>query len=182
MVAIVVTTVFNLGRIGQYLVFESKPSNKVDALVVLSGGSGNRIELAAKLYKEGVSARFIINGEKKFLWKPMTSFLADYAERLGVNKSDIVELNNARSTYENAVTTLGYVQKHNLKTICIVTSTFHTRRSYRVFKNVFKDSDVMIYSAGADDGIDYKNWWKDYEMVSTVLQEWSKTLVYWFLY
>ena len=44
------------------------------------------------------------------------------------------------------------------------------------------DTEVMIYSVGAEDGIDYNNWWKDYEMASDVLQEWSKTLVSWVLY
>ena len=172
----------NLSKIGGRLVLEHDLPSTIDGIVVLSGGNGNRVELAADIYKGGISSKFIINGEEKFLWKSMPSFLADYALRLGVKRQDVVELTHARSTYENAITTLAYVQEHSIKTICIVTSKFHTRRSYRVFKRVFEGTEVMIYSAGAEDGIDYNNWWKDYEMASDVLQEWSKTIVYWFLY
>ncbi len=157
----------------------SKPvDSRVDAIVVLSGGRGARVQKAVALYKAGSSRSIVLNGGQTFLWQPMTTFLSDYAQLLGVPQSAIIELSDARSTYENAITTKAYVENHHLNSICIVTSTYHTGRAYRTFKKVFKNTDVKLYIVGAEDGIDYKNWWKNYEMSSTILQEWAKTIIY----
>ena len=115
-----------------------------------------------------------------------TQLMANYAHSMGISRAVITQIPDSKSTYGNATTTLKYIKKLPLnqrpERLIIVTSGFHTRRSWRVFNRVFKDSGIKLSMVAAPDGIDPKFWWRDYENVQTVLTEWACTLVYWLKY
>jgi len=67
---------------GKYLVTETDYPKPVDVIVVLSGGTGERIEYATQLYKQGVSKTLLMNGGGKYFDRYYSEYMKDYAIRL----------------------------------------------------------------------------------------------------
>ncbi|MFA5879634.1 MAG: YdcF family protein [Candidatus Margulisiibacteriota bacterium] len=168
---------FILSSLGKNLIC-TKPTNKADMIVVLSGGEDNRIIMAVDLYKKGISRKIMMSGGGPFLGSYYAKFMGDYAHELGVKKRNILYELNSLSTFENAKFSYPILKKRGVKSILIVTSKYHTKRAYKVFRKFYPDIDVYII--GAPDGINYKNWWHNYEMSDKILHEFVKTIIYFF--
>jgi len=159
------------------LVYE-KPTNKADVIIVLSGGEDNRIITAVDLYKKGISDKILMCGGGPFLGRYYAEYMGDYARRLGVKRRNLLYELNSLSTYENAKFSYPIIKRQEFKSILIVTSKYHTKRSYKAFQKFYKGID--IYIVGSKDGINYKKWWQNYESTEKILNEFVKTLIYFF--
>lgn len=162
------------------------PSAPGDVIVVLSGGTGKRMDTAIELLYKKMAPKIWVVGGGVLYRTSYTQLMSSYAQAQGISKAKITQIPDSQSTYGNAVSTRRYIESlpeaNRPKSLIIVTSGFHTRRSWRVFNKVFKGSDVQLSLVAAPDKVDPRFWWKDYESTQTVLTEWAKTIVYWLKY
>lgn len=161
--------------LGAYVVYESDIIKPTEYLIVLSGDSGERTRYGVELYHKQLAETLILTGGTLFR-KPASFYMKEYALELGVPSSAIIEESRANSTYENAIYSKELTKDSHPTLITIVTSSYHTRRSYLTFKKVF-GPDVTVQVKASDERR-YKNWWHDHEKTQVVLYEWIKMIIY----
>jgi len=146
---------------------------KADVIVVLGGGSHERPERAAELFKEHAAPRIIISG------------LGDYEinRRLliaaGVPANAIELETRSRTTRENAQFTVNLFREQKLKRVILVTSWYHSRRAVACFRHYapeikFYSRPSYFASARAD--------WSHNRIGSRIRLEYVKLIGYWIRY
>jgi uncharacterized SAM-binding protein YcdF (DUF218 family) len=144
-----------------------------DVVVVLSGSSTyvERAQWAARLYHDGRASRIILTND---------GLLGGYSSQLDRNpffvELAVAELQRAgvpadkievitklgRSTYDEATILRDYSTQHNLRSLLIVTSAYHSRRAFWVFQRVFHGSEIQLGIEGPPPGIQTPKpatWW-----------------------
>lgn len=128
-------------------------SPDVETIVVLSGGlevydrDGKHVELspdslyrclhASQLYKQCGGCRIVVTGGKVESDRPgptLASAMRDFLVHVGVDPSDILVEEKARTTYENAVESRKLLQPLGVDRILLVTTATHMLRSARCFQ------------------------------------------------
>jgi len=155
-----------------FLYVDSGPV-KADVIVVLGGGSHERPERAAELFKEHAAPRIIISG------------LGDYEinrRRLiaaGVPANAIELESRSRTTRENAQFTVKLLREQKPKRVILVTSWYHSRRAVACFRHYapeirFYSRPSYFASARAD--------WSHNRIGSRIRLEYAKLIGYWIRY
>jgi uncharacterized SAM-binding protein YcdF (DUF218 family) len=86
----------------------------------------------------------------------------------------------AYTTYEEAVAIRQIVQSHQLGSVLIVTSAYHTRRAYWTFEQVFRGTGVELLMASVPPrGFTMDAWWKSHMGRKPVLIEYMGLAYYW---
>jgi len=127
----------------------SVPLDHVDTIVVLSGSSTiiERAQHAAKLYSEKRAPKIILtNDDRKGGWlsaEQRNPYFYEIATKelrqSGVPQENIELLEPAvHSTWDEAILIGQYSQSHNLGSILIVTSSYHSRRAFWTFRTLLK--------------------------------------------
>lgn len=173
-----------LKQVQRYLTYENhyeiKDPNKT-LIVILGGGSGDRVSKGLDLYKKNNITHLLITGNKeryRFNQNPV----AEYAAYLNIEPKHLSLAYESTSTYTDATLTLSYIKNKPLNHIVIVTSPLHSKRAYSTFKNVFRQKNL----AGIDLKLtilvsDYKKE-SHYESREAILIELAKTVFYWLYY
>ena len=111
----------------QILCLDTGPGHG-EVLVVLGGGSGERADRAAELFKAGVAPRILLSGAGD----------AQDNRRLLVARgvpAEAIEIEgNSKSTRQNAQFTVRLLRAEGVRRAVIVTSWYHSRRAYRCFR------------------------------------------------
>jgi uncharacterized SAM-binding protein YcdF (DUF218 family) len=155
-----------------FLCVDSGPV-KADVIVLLGGGSHERPERAAELFKEHAAPRIIISG------------LGDYEinRRLliaaGVPVSAIELEVQSRTTRENAQFTVKLLREQKQRCVILVTSWYHSRRAVACFRHYapeirFYSRPSYFASARAD--------WRYNRIGNRIRLEYVKLLGYWVRY
>ena len=161
------------------LVYE-KPLDKVDVIVVLSGESGTRVKKAVELYDANVSTLMIMTGGPRYLTTD-PDLMKEYAAFLGVSKDHIFIETESYSTRDHVLNLDPIFKEKNIRSVLIVTSLFHTKRSYEIFSSYYGD-ELEIGVSGANDNVNYSQWWRDFNDIEVVLIEFFKSIFYTFFY
>ena len=166
------------------------PLQKVDALVVLSGGGYDRGNEAVKILHAGYVNKVICTGGNPVI--ELRVFNIDTLEsdmtvanlkRQGVPDSVIVILRDGTSTKEESELIAQYCKEHQLKKIMILSSKLHTHRVQEVFKTKLKKQGVEVIVRGATNSrFDELKWWQDENGLIAVNNEWIKRFYYWWKY
>jgi uncharacterized SAM-binding protein YcdF (DUF218 family) len=144
-----------------------------DTIVVLGGGSGERPERAAELFKEHGAPQIILSGlgdcenNRRFLMKA------------GVPANVIQMENKSRTTRENAEFTIRLLRAENVHRAIIVTTWYHSRRALKCFQHFAPE--IKFYSRPsyfADTRAD----WSRKVMAKRVYLEYLKLPGYWICY
>ena len=87
--------------------------------------------------------------------------LVKYDKKYGWKKSsEHIYETKARTTFENAVYVKRLIEKHQFKSVLLVTSTWHMPRSYLLLKSQLLFSGVKIYRVGSDCAPNGRaSWW-----------------------
>ena len=168
-----------LEGLAKFLIVEA-PLEQADVIVVLSGDSnGERLKEAIKLFKQGYSSKIIISGGPLILGLTHAGWLKKQAVALGLPEQAVLIEDRSESTLENAKFCLPLVKKAKFKSIILVTSPTHTRRSWRVFTKVFGPENIKIITRPAGNSrFRLQKWWLRHEDTQRVAREYSSLLFY----
>jgi uncharacterized SAM-binding protein YcdF (DUF218 family) len=155
-----------------FLCVDSGPV-QADVIVVLGGGSHERPERAAELFKEHAAPRIIISGLGD----------GEINRRLllaaGVPASAIELENRSKTTKENAQFTIQLLRDQKQQRVILVTSWYHSRRALACFRHYapeikFYSRPSYFASARAD--------WSHNRIGSRIRLEYAKLAGYWLRY
>ena len=181
----------------RYLTVE-KPLPSADAIFVLSGSDayGERTDEAARLFKEKIAPKiFLTNDGLKGGWNQKEQRNPYFIERarwrliaLGVPSEAIEMLPEiVTGTNDEANLLVKVSAERNLKSLLLVTSAYHTRRTLWTFERVVSKNNSPL-EIGIEFPSDGRNtpsrtgWWFSIKGWETVGTEYVKTVYYWLVY
>ena len=168
------------------LSFRVNNPEKSDAICILLGDFRVRPIRASELYLRGFAPTIlIVDFPDDMVFGNLESQLAQVIMLKSGSPSDrLVRLRGrVTSTAEEARFYRDYAEKNSLKSLLIVTSSFHTRRSQWIFERVFAGSGIKLsYAAARQPHIDEANWYKTDEGLVTYFSETLKTIYYYLRY
>jgi uncharacterized SAM-binding protein YcdF (DUF218 family) len=186
-VILILSVIFSeplLNGISRALVHED-PLVKVDAIVVLAGGNGNRIEAAARLYHEGFGRRLFFSGFRLYPGIYTSTRMKNYALKLGVPEDKmIISIPDVEvSTRGESFANLDLLKKKQVKNFILVTSSYHTRRAKLIYENTISlleyEIKFLVYPA-QDPYVPIQGWWRVRTAQKGVLFEYLKWIAYYF--
>ena len=146
---------------------------KADALVILGGGSHERPQRAAELFKQGAAPRVICSGLGD------CDSNRELLIQAGVPAAAVWTEGKSRNTHENAEFTIALLRTQHFKSAIIVTSWYHSRRALRCFEHAAPE--IKFYSRPAYSGFARADW-KLNDISNHVKSEYLKLLGYWVRY
>lgn len=159
MTVIILATIALPLFIGWYLSPQDSLS-KVDAIVVVSGGDNDsRIEKGVQLWKEGWAKKIIFSGAAAEGNVSNAKAMKNIAVKSGVPAENILMEEKSKTTLENAQLSAILVTENGYKSIILVTSPYHQRRTYELFKKSLPDVKILNQSA-SDENWRKKGWWE----------------------
>lgn len=170
-------------NLGRFLV-ESDKLEKADAIAVFSGDSGARTERAVELLKEGYAEYLILSGGKVYDDVTMAELMKSHAIKLGVDESKILIDDESSTTNENAEFTEDIIEENNLKSVIVVTSDYHTRRSKLAMEKALENTSIdgekveVTVTPSKEEKFTTK-WWTSGNSVLMVISEYLKLMGYW---
>ncbi|MHB0871509.1 MAG: YdcF family protein [Chloroflexota bacterium] len=172
---------YALAAVGRFLVVEDNPA-KADAIVVLSGDGGARLEQGVQLFQGGHAPLLILVGGGQEGSPSAAEVMRRQAAAMGVPPSGMLLVNRSTSTREDALYTRELMVQKGLKSAILVTSPYHQRRASLTFARVFQGSDVSVASYPVQDDLwQPDSWWKSEKTLRLTLMELAK-LAYYKLY
>lgn len=138
-----------------------------DAILVLGGGvgySGGKLELydsadrvlaGAKLAKAGKAPLVFVSGSSPFGGESQSGAMKEFLLELEVPDSWIVEENEARNTYEHAVHLKPLFEERGIRSVIVVTSAWHMRRSRAVLESHLSDYEYTFFPVDSKRGKTY---------------------------
>ncbi len=123
------------------------PLERGDAVVVLGGGGEERVVEAVRLVQEHYGLWLIVTepGEMVEGQGPGSQVFRNVAILEGISPDVIlITEKTAQNTLQEAEAVLGTMQKHQLKSIIVVTDPFHTQRTRMIFHSVFTGSGLTV--------------------------------------
>ncbi len=174
----------------------SAPLPRAEALVVLSGSGAyvERTRHAARLFREGRAPKIILtNDSQRGPWSEAEQRNPTFTERAtaelhrsGVTPDRIEVLPDAvSSTYSEAVVLRRYATEHGLRSILVVTSSYHSRRALWTLRHVFQGSGVEVGLETVAPGQQMPRpatWWWYPSAWQMVALEYPKLIYYWLHY
>lgn len=170
-------------NLGRFLV-ESDKLEKADVIAVFSGDSGARTERAVELLKEGYADYLILSGGRVYDDVTIAELMKSHAIKLGVDESKILIDDESSTTNENAEFTADIIEENNLKSVIVVTSDYHTRRSKlameKALENTLIDGEkVEVTVTPSKEEKFTTKWWTSGNSVLMVISEYLKLMGYW---
>ncbi len=178
------------------LMINNQP-RKSDCIVVFAGGVGEsgkpgqgyeeRVERAVELYKQGYADHIIFSSGYAYFFKEPLIMKA-LAESLGVPKEAIILEDKAKDTYQNVMFSKEILDQKKWKSILLVSSPYHMRRAYLVFKKNAKEESVsfvpvlnsLFYSHPASTGVKWQiQKQANFKQINGIIHEYLGILYYW---
>ena len=168
------------------------PLERADVIVVLSGSATlrERVEHAARLYDEKRAPKILLTTDnRQGGWSRSEQRNLYFHEiairqlsRLGVPTESVeVVTPPVDSTWDEATVLRDYAKAHNLRSILIVTSSYHSRRALFTFRDFFADTDTQVGIDPVETGIQTPRpatWWLHQRGWELVLVEYLKLIYY----
>ncbi len=123
------------------------PLLKSDAVVVLSGGLGEREDEAIRIYQDKQAEYIVFTHPEREGggWKSHLMDMKLHAMGAGVPITGLLVTDeHGNSTYEEAKEIRRYLEPMKFKSILVVTDPFHTFRTRLIFREVFKGSSIQV--------------------------------------
>ncbi len=197
--AVLVVTVFILHKpilacFGSFLIVEDE-LDRADVIFIPLGGYPVREIAAADLYHEGYGKKILITKLKKNkILKKFTNKgikirthednALEILSQLKVpdDKIEIIGKKAKESTYGEASGLKSYVEEHNIHTILVVTSKYHSWRARYAFSRLLGEDIRIIVRGSPYDNFDPDSWWKTRRDIKRVAAEYQKILLYLLFY
>jgi len=154
----------------------SYPKKRLDAIVVLTGGS-NRIDEGFNLLEKKLAKKLFISGvyrgvdAKQLLrrWKKESKAKLDCCVVLGFK---------AENTAENAKEAIAWLQKEKFKSFYLVTSNYHMQRAMLEFKRSSFNMKIEPFNIIPDkNNANINLWYEDKKTRYLVFKEYTKYII-----
>lgn len=181
--------IFIAPNLGRWLIAEDELQTS-DMIVVLTGSVHDRMLQAVDIYNEKYSDQIVLintyNTRYDIQVKQGLELTPGYAQLsrivavdLGIPEENILILEgNAQSTKDEALILREYIKNNReIKSIIVVTSKYHSRRSKTIFTKAlsYLDRKINIYSSPSKyDYFKVDQWWRKREDIGFVLSEYLK--------
>lgn len=132
-----------LGLIGVgAILIVSDPIEPVDAVVVLSGGTGDRLALAIEMHADGIAPNLVITDADR---TANARLRADAIEG-GFAREDVYITDlPVESTEDEAVAVREFAQAQGWTRLMVVTDPYHSFRTRLIFRQVLRDSGIDVF-------------------------------------
>jgi len=172
--ALVIGVFFGLG-------FYLSPQNtlaKTDTIVAISGGETDaRTDEAVRLYQDGWAGHIIFSGAALDPNGPSNAeAMASRAKSQGVPAAAISLDEASTNTRENASDVAAIIHRAGYTSIILVTSPYHQRRAYIVFRRVLGSGMTIINHSSYDQNWRRSEWWGTSYSRNLTLSELQKVL------
>ena len=156
-----------------YKTFSARPSQvQVDAIVVLAGGKG-RVEEGVRLFKERRANWLFLVGVDPTVRKSDL-----YRPKQGDPASDNVILEKmSRNTLENAIYGRDILAEHKVRSVLLITSRYHLKRSAILFRNALPP-EVAVYPYPVDSSNVKEEWWHHVGTFRLLFSEFYKYCIF----
>ena len=156
-----------------YKTFSARPSQvQVDAIVVLAGGKG-RVEEGVRLFKERRANWLFLVGVDPSVRKSDL-----YRPKQGDPSSDNVVLEKlSRNTLENAIYGRDILAEHKVRSVLLITSRYHLKRSAILFRNALPPQ-VAVYPYPVDSSNVKEEWWHHLGTFRLLFSEFYKYCIF----
>jgi uncharacterized SAM-binding protein YcdF (DUF218 family) len=175
---------------GRYLQHED-PLRRADAIFVLGGTWLERGLEAADLYRDGFAPVIALSPGRQepadmaarargIRFPRAAEILADALAASGIPRTAfVIAEGSVDNTADEAVMLRSLTKSRGWRTVIVVTSKFHTRRSGYAMRRALAGTgvDVMI-RASRYDVADPARWWRARRDVRFVVEEWQKLIAY----
>lgn len=166
--------------VGWWIDFGEEPV-KSDILVVLAGDYA-RSALAAQLYARGYAPGVWVSRPKRpsayvkldelgLRLPSEESIVRQILVKRGVPDRNVHLYGRDVNSTADEASELGREFPTAGKTILVVTSRYHARRSRIIFRRLLPEADIRVAAPSADSE---RNWWKDKELAQNALLEMFK--------
>ena len=179
-----------LTAMGEYLVV-STPPEKSDLIVCLAGNNIERGLATADAFKMGLAPRIYIAREevpdgywelkqRGVQYPESIDWLVMLLKGLGVPEAAVIRGDTpSRSTWEEAELVKGLAEKMNYKSIILITSPIHTRRTYLTFKKIMGEKEYRLFVVPSPySEFKAQSWWQSRKFAKEVLWEYQKLFHY----
>ena len=181
-----------LPQVGRFLVLEQE-LGKADYIVILNGRPTERCLAAVDLYQKNLANVIVMarlekqSGSDEF-WRRVgkdfqqhKAFPERALEAMGIPETALRFIGDGvASTYDEAKATQAFVREHGGQSIILVTSKWHSKRTYLTFKSVFKHEkgiNIGMFPSPYDT-FNPDAWWKSETDVELVFREYLRLLYY----
>ncbi len=171
--------VFLLRHAGSSLVVSAP--EPADVIVVLGGGEEDlRYWNGVRLMQEGLAHRLVLDvySRGEIFGQSNFELARDLLNRTSAGQSTVcpIELN---STYEETRYLAQCLKGSGVKSILLVTSSYHTRRALAIMQARLPEYHFSVY--GADDPLYFgSRWWTNRVWAKMTLSEWERYM-WWLL-
>lgn len=170
-----------------------KPLERADAILILSGSSVylERTQKAALVYRQGIAPKILLTDDgERAGWSKIERRNLKFVELArndliagGVAPENIeIIAAQVSGTIDEAEALRGKVEQTGWKSVLIVTSAYHTRRSLWTFERVLENKNVQIGIVAPPTGEQTPSpsvWWLTRKGWIFVAGEYVKAVYYW---
>ncbi|WP_277058829.1 YdcF family protein [Trichlorobacter lovleyi] len=156
-----------------YKTFSARPRQvQADAIVVLAGGKG-RVEEGVRLFRERRGTWLFLVGVDPTVRKSDL-----YRPKPGDPPADNVVLEKlSRNTLENAIYGRDILAEHKVRSVLLITSRYHLKRSAILFRNALAP-DVALYPYPVDSSNVKEEWWHHLGTFRLLFSEFYKYCIF----
>jgi uncharacterized SAM-binding protein YcdF (DUF218 family) len=180
-----------LTALGEYLIFQQDPQG-ADVIVIAANWEDTIIRTrgGADLYTKGLAKKIFIprmermDGHEDIKQLGIKipenrELVIGILEGLGVPADAIATSEKeVTNTWYEAQETKNFIEQKKYTSVLLVTSKYHSRRAYLIFKDALKGKATVISSPSPYDVSYPESWWKRSRDARAVIMEYQKLLVY----
>jgi uncharacterized SAM-binding protein YcdF (DUF218 family) len=151
-----------------------EPAAHADALVVLGDDNfyADRATHAAELWRQGVAPIIVASGRKLRPDAGLSELIEHDLMERGVPKEKIVRLtHDAENTIEEARVVGKLAQERHWKSMVIVTSNYHTRRTRYIYERLTPTGITVTVASAHDGEFDPERWWEKRQSIKLFTRE-----------
>lgn len=144
-----------------------------DAIVSLTGGSGERISQGVRLLEDGKATRLLISGVGRHVTPSQLQIIVGAAKPLF---DCCVDLGfQAANTLGNARETAAWARSHGFKRLILVTADYHMPRARLELRAAMPEAIIEPYPVATSE-LRAGDWWKTGAGAQRMILEYSKYL------
>lgn len=162
-----------LGFVGENWVIEDS-LQKSDAIIELSIDNfyADRATRTAEIYRQGLAPVVVASGVRLRPYAGVAELMEHDLIGRGVPKEKILRYqHDAENTREEAEALAKFAAQKNWKSVIIVTSNYHTRRTRYIFRRVFPGNISVSVASARDGDFDPERWYEKRKSIKEFARE-----------